>query len=271
MGKEDEEKPHMVEKTGGGMCELLLPERLRLQSRLNDPEPSSLKAVNVEYIRDWLLELPHAVLSATKLCHVASQIKTKTSLGPKQKAHVIRAVAKEMDSLILRLGQLQMASKAAEKDYADAKTSPGSKRSSAKRGSADSPIGQELGGSKARRMDTDARADSMERRRAVHALLESKYEADYQAYRESMPASASAGKSEEYLRDNFMKDNARRIAKGISSEAIPGPSLQLPEESESQPESETETPSKTDLDNAMRNWDVVSFRMAANTVDSRRP
>ena len=171
--------------------------------------------------------------------------------------------------MTLRLGQLQMASMAAEKDYAAAKRSSGRKRSHAERDIADLPSPQELGGTKARRKDV--RSCSTERRNAMHAVLESSYEADYQEYRESMPASASAGISEEDIRANFMKDNARRIAKGITSTAPPAPSLELPDESESEQESETEAPSTTALDNAIRDWGVDSFREAEKTIDERPP
>ena len=184
-------------------------------------------------------------------------------------ARVVRAIAQELGSMTLRLGQLQMASMAAEKDDAPAKRSFGRKRSHAERDIVELPTPQELGGTKARRKDV--RSCSTERRNAMHAVLENSYEADYQEYRESMPPSASAGMSEEDIRASFMEDNARRIAKGITSTDAPGPSLELPDESESEQESETEAPSTTDLDNAIRDWGMDSFREAEKTVDGYPP
>ena len=80
-----------------------------------------------------------------------------------------------------------------------------------------------------------ARDDSNERRVTLHALLESSYESEYQQYREAMPATVSAGASEEEIRANFMRDHSRRIGRVVKAKEIPSvPVLELPEESGSE-------------------------------------
>ena len=236
---------------------------------MSDPDPNTFKDVSVDFLCAWLQDIPRGVLSVTKLGDIASEIKTRQSLGLKQKQHVVRAIAQEIDSLALRLDELHKASAAAEVRRESAKASAGLKRSRILADIADPPNVREFPESKTRR--TGVRGDSMERRTAIHAVLESSYEADYQDYRESMPASASAGKAEADLRANFMKDNARRIAKKATLKGLPGPALQLPDESESLPDSDNEAPDVTDLDNAIRDWDMRSFRLAEEAVKECLP
>ena len=136
-------------------------------------------------------------------------------------------------------------------------------------GVADPPRAQKFPGSKSK--CAGAGRGSMERANETRAILEGRYEADYQEYRESMPASVSVGKSEGDLRAQFMDDSAGRIAKEATLRPPFEAALQLPDESDSQPGSDSEARDATDLDNAIRNWDTQSFRMAEKTVKERVP
>ena len=238
-----------------------------MKTKLGDPE--ARKALDVRFIHDWLQEMPRAILSVTNLGDIASEIRTKERLSPKQTDHVVLAVAREFDALTARLSQLEKASAALAKERAAGTPSTQRKRSRGHPAVTGSATPENLGAGKARRLG--ARDDSVERRVAFHALAESSYEFEYQKYRESMPAIASAGVSEEELRANFMRDHARRIArKATAKSKSEGPVLQLPEESESALESDVDAPDTAELDSAIQDWGAESDRSAEETVQGRR-